>query len=159
LHAQTTGWHLIQFRRSLAAGGLLGRSPESGLWSSAYLPLSYSDSIFASTAELIGFVGVMPLLLLILGWVVYAHYHACRAANLHSAGMIMGLAAMLAGQAFIHLSVNLGLLPPTGITLPLISYGGSSLLATTLAIGVVESIIRTAPTPQRVGPDPVPMHA
>lgn len=141
-HPQTSGWHILQFRRTLAAGGWFGRSREAGLWSSAYLPLGYSDSIFASTAELSGFVGILPLILLIVAWVAYAHYHACRARNLWTTGVVMGLATLLGGQAFIHLSVNLGLLPPTGITLPLVSYGGSSLLATMVTMGVVESLVR-----------------
>ena len=54
------------------------------------------------------------------------------------------MVSFLGMQAFIHLSVNLGLMPATGITLPLISYGGSSLMSTVLAIGVVESMARAA---------------
>jgi cell division protein FtsW len=141
-YAQTCGWHLIQFRRTLASGGLFGSAWGHGEWSHGYLPLGYSDSIFASTAERLGFFGVLPLLILILGWAVYGCYQACRARSEFSSGVIVGMVALLTGQAFIHLSVNLGLLPPTGITLPLVSYGGSSLLATMIAVGTVESMVR-----------------
>jgi cell division protein FtsW len=162
---QTAGWHILQFRRTLASGGLFGRAWEEGLWSTAYLPLGYSDSVFASTAEKIGFFGVLPLVVLILALVVYGHYHACRSGDRFRAVLIFGLTGMLAGQAFIHLSVNLGLMPPTGITLPLISYGGSSLISTAIAFGLVEAMVhagRVTPGPAGSGSgsrlDGVPEH-
>jgi cell division protein FtsW (lipid II flippase) len=67
--------------------------------------------------------------------------------------VIFGLGAMVAGQAFVHLSVNLGLLPPTGITLPLVSYGGSSLVATMVAFGMLESVWRAGQSPASEGED------
>ena len=143
-HAQTTGWHILQFQRALASGGFFGRSWGNGLWSRAYLPLGYSDSIFANTAEAVGFVGVLPIILLILGWVIYGTYRASTRKDGFVRAAILGLVVMLAGQAFIHLSVNLGLLPPTGITLPLISYGGSSLVATLVSVGIVEALSTSA---------------
>jgi cell division protein FtsW len=145
--AQSSGWHILQFRRTLASGGLFGRAWEDGLWSSAYLPLGYSDSVFASTAEKIGFVGTLPLLVLILALALYGHYHACRTTDRFRAASIFGITGMLVLQAFVHLSVNLGLMPPTGITLPLISYGGSSLISTMMAFGIVEAMVHAAPAP------------
>jgi cell division protein FtsW len=145
------GWHLLQFKRTIAAGGPFGGAWHAGRSVSTYLPLGYSDSIFASTAERLGFFGVLPLLILILGWAVYGCYQACRTRSEFSGGVIVGMVALLTGQACIHLSVNLGLLPPTGITLPLVSYGGSSLLATMIAVGTVEAMIRGD-----VVPDPRP---
>jgi cell division protein FtsW (lipid II flippase) len=141
-YATGSGWHMLQFRRSLAAGGWFGNSWEMGSWSRAYLPLGHSDSVFAGMAELVGFVGLLPFVVLILAWVVYAHSRASRCSRPENAGVIFGLGAMVAGQAFVHLSVNLGLLPPTGITLPLVSYGGSSLAATMVAFGMLESAWR-----------------
>jgi len=138
-YATGSGWHMLQFRRSLAAGGWFGHSWEMGSWSRAYLPLGHSDSVFANMAELVGFVGLVPFVVLILAWVVYAHSRARKCASPENAGTILGLGALVAGQGFIHLSVNLGLLPPTGITLPLVSYGGSSLVATMFAFGMLES--------------------
>jgi cell division protein FtsW len=143
--AQSAGWHIVQFRRTLASGGLFGRAWEDGLWSSAYLPLGYSDSVFASTAEKVGFVGTLPLLVLILALALYGHYHACRATDRFRAATIFGITGMLVLQAFVHLSVNLGLMPPTGITLPLISYGGSSLISSMMAFGIVEAMIHAPP--------------
>lgn len=143
--AQSDGWHLLQFQRSLAAGGWFGRAWGQDLWSRTYLPLGYNDSIFASTAEAVGFIGLLPLILLVVAWVCYACFRAVSAGSVFSRGAIIGLAVMLAAQAFIHFSVNLGLMPTTGITLPLISYGGSSLLATMLAVGMVEGLSRSRP--------------
>ena len=146
-HAQQAGWHLIQCRRALACGGLAGRSWGHGGWSQAYLPLGYSDSIFASVAEAVGFVGVLPIILCIFAWGVYGHAEVRKADDGFVQAVILGMVIMLAGQAFIHLSVNLGLVPPTGVTLPLISYGGSSLLATLAAVGIVESFARPEASP------------
>lgn len=144
---QTAGWHILQFRRTLASGGPFGRAWDEGLWSNAYLPLGYSDSIFASAAEKIGFFGTLPLVVLILALVIYGHYHACRAGDRFRAVVIFGLAGMLVAQAFIHLSVNLGLMPPTGITLPLISYGGSSLISSAIAFGLIQAMVHGRPAP------------
>lgn len=138
--AQGAGWHLIQFQRSLASGGWLGRSWGRGFWSQAYLPLGHSDSIFASTAEAVGFLGVLPIILACLAWAAYGYVRVRKAPHAFAAAVIWGMVILLTGQALIHLSVNLGLLPPTGITLPLISYGGSSLLATLTAVGIVEGL-------------------
>jgi cell division protein FtsW len=158
--AQSSGWHIIQFRRTLASGGLFGRAWEDGLWSNAYLPLGYSDSVFASTAEKVGFVGMLPLLVLILALALYGHHHACRTADRFRAATIFGITGMLVLQAFVHLSVNLGLMPTTGITLPLISYGGSSLISSMAAFGIVEAMIHAPAAlppqaaPGATGPDP-----
>lgn len=141
-HASTAGWHMLQFQRALASGGLTGRSWGNSFWSQSYLPLGYSDSIFAATAEAIGFLGVLPVIVVVLAWVLYGYSQGCKARTQFGAGTIMGLVSILAAQAFIHLSVNLGLLPATGVTLPLISYGGSSLVSTLAAVGVVEGISR-----------------
>ncbi|NLF19006.1 MAG: FtsW/RodA/SpoVE family cell cycle protein [Lentisphaerae bacterium] len=140
--ARSAGWHIIQFRRTLASGGLFGRAWEEGLWSRAYLPLGHSDSVFASTAEKVGFVGMLPLLFIILALVIYGHHHACRVHDRFRAAVIVGMTGMLVTQAFVHLSVNLGLMPPTGITLPLVSYGGSSLISSMVAFGIAEAMIR-----------------
>lgn len=145
-YADTAGWHILQFEHSLAAGGLTGRSWGNSSWSQAHLPLGYSDSIFANTAEAVGFLGVLPLVLIVLAWVVYGMYRGARCHDLFSKTVVMGMVILLAGQAFIHFSVNLGLCPTTGITLPLISYGGSSLLASITAVGIVEAVGRPAPS-------------
>jgi len=141
-HALNIGWHIRQFQRALASGGLFGRSWGDPIWSQNYLPLGYSDSIFATIAESIGFVGVLPFLILLAAWIYYGYRKTLVQDNMFVAATILGLTLMLAIQAFIHLSVNLSLMPPTGITLPLISYGGSSLVATLISVGLLECLAR-----------------
>jgi len=141
-YAETSGWHILQFQRTLASGGWLGHWWGKALWSQTYLPLGYSDSIFATIGESVGFLGLLPFVGVILLWVYYGYRRVRRCTDVFPAAAILGMAAFLGGQAFIHLSVNLGLMPPTGITLPLISYGGSSLMSTVLAIGLVEALSR-----------------
>ncbi len=139
-HATSAGWHITQFQQTLASGGLTGQSWGKGLWTQNYLPFGYSDSIFAAIGEAVGFLGLLPLVALLLAWIVYGYRRIQSAESYFEAAAITGMTSILAVQAFLHLSVNLGMFPPTGITLPLISYGGSSLLATVLAVGVVESM-------------------
>ena len=146
-YADTAGWHILQFERTLAAGGLTGQSWGNAAWSQAYLPLGYSDSIFANTAEAVGFLGVLPLVLIVLAWVAYGVQRGTCCQDLFARATVMGMVILLAGQAFIHLSVNLALVPTTGITLPLVSYGGSSLLASITAVGIVEAIGRAGTRP------------
>lgn len=134
-HAEGAGWHILQFRTTLAHGGLTGADPP--IWSQHYLPLGYSDSIFATVAERIGFIGLLPILLVIVLWLTYGLLLARRQADSTSALVIAGQVSLLAMQAVLHISVTLGLLPPTGITFPLLSYGGSSLAASLLAIGII----------------------
>ena len=144
-YAASFGWHVTQFQNTIANGGLTGQSWGKGVWSQTFLPLGYSDSVFATLAESIGFLGVLPLLLLLLAWV----WHGCRAArrfpDVFRAATVLGMVTLLAVQSLIHLSVNLGLMPPTGITLPFISYGGSSLLSAFLMLGLAEGFCRPAP--------------
>ncbi|NMA39724.1 MAG: FtsW/RodA/SpoVE family cell cycle protein, partial [Lentisphaerae bacterium] len=130
-------WQAMQMRDCLIKGGWTG-----GLFSEpssfVYVPYRYNDSIFAAAAELLGVAGVLPLILLCLGWVGYCCYLAGRHASRWTYPVYLGAGVMLSGQAFVHLAVNLGMMPTTGINLPLISYGGSSLLTTLLIIGLVE---------------------
>lgn len=138
-YAESWGWHILQFRRSLASGGLLGRSWGEGVWSRNFLPLSSSDSMFATMAEALGFFGVLPVIAVFLLLVVYGYKQLPAARDRFDAAAIAGLACLIAVQGFIHISVNLGLMPVTGLTLPLFSYGGSSLVATLLAVGILEA--------------------
>lgn len=138
-HAGTTGWHIIQFQNALASGGIFGRSMGHGMYSKAYLPLSYSDSMFACLGESLGFVGLLPIILLLFGWMLYGYWRFSLTETIFRSSVIIGISFMIGGQALLHLSVNLGLCPVTGLTLPLLSYGGSSLVSTLAAVGILEA--------------------
>ncbi len=143
-HPYTSGWHIAQFQKALAAGGWTGKTSEAAGGSQTVVPVAYSDSIFACLGENIGFIGILPIVLLVGAWVFYGYTRLQRTDDDFRAAVILGCTVMLAGQSCLHLSVNLGLFPITGLTLPLISYGGSSLVATMITIGIVESMARPA---------------
>ena len=136
------GWHVMQFRYSIANGGFWGRGLGNSVWSNSYLPYSHSDSAFASFCEAVGFVGAVPVILGFL-FLVYIAYRISRNIECPERRIfILAIATLISIQALIHISVNLTLLPTTGITLPLFSYGGSSLVSTFISFGVLLSAAR-----------------
>jgi len=136
------GWHTIQFRIAMAHGGLMGATDGKALWSSIQLPLSHSDSAFATMCEATGAVGGSVILLTLMGMIL-AGFLAYRRGtdNLCSRFALAGTALCVC-QALLHISVNLTVFPITGLTLPLISYGGSSLTAYMLMFGIIFSALR-----------------
>ena len=138
---QNTGWHSLQLKYSVARGGFNGVGLGKAYWSSAYVPLSHSDSIFATLVESFGVFGTLPI---IFGYIaiMFTVYQICR--TQYSSFLISfssTIAACIVFQALLHISVNIGLLPITGITLPMISYGGSSLVSVMLSFGLLASYI------------------
>lgn len=106
-----------------------------------FLKIRHTDFIFAAMAEEFGFIGTTVVMMLLL-FVILRCLRAARLARDTFGGLIAyGVATMIAFQAIVNIGVNLRLVPATGLTLPFISYGGSSLLSTLLGIGLVESII------------------
>ena len=142
-HFQGAGWHVKQFQFSMAHGGLFGSEWGGALWSNAYLPLAHSDSAFAAIVESGGLAGGM---LVIAGCLAIAWFFrriALRTEDEAARTFIFATGVMFTAQALLHLGVNTALLPPTGLTLPLFSYGGSSLLATMFAFGLAASAGRS----------------
>ncbi|MCM8535662.1 MAG: FtsW/RodA/SpoVE family cell cycle protein [Lentisphaeraceae bacterium] len=140
-HAHGAGFHLLQLERTIASGGFWGRSFGKGLWSQGYLPLTHNDSIFASFCEALGFVGGFLLIVIFAGALLLAFRKCQKMSNDLYGYSLFALVFCLSIQAFIHISVNVQILPPTGITLPFISYGGSSLLSSFIIVGLCKSII------------------
>ena len=136
-----SGWHIRQFQFTIARGGWFGVKMGNATWSNSYLPLSHSDSVFSTIAESLGFAGTLPILLL-LATVIYVLYRlTLHLKNQYQKLFIIGMLSLIAVQTLVHISVNVALLPPTGLTLPLLSYGGSSLLSTLLTFGIILSAI------------------
>jgi cell division protein FtsW (lipid II flippase) len=138
--AQTTGWHALQLRNTFAAGGLAGNQSLPETWNAGYLPLGYSDSIFATIAEGSGFFFALIIILIFIGWLWYTIRIAERQNDRFSTLAIAGLGGILGLQAFVHISVNLGLCPATGLTLPFLSYGGSSLVSSFITLGLFQAL-------------------
>ena len=127
---------------SIGSGGWLGKGFLHGTQSQLYfLRVRHTDYVFSVLCEELGFVGALLLLVLLL----LLFWRILRAARLarDSFGRLIcaGVVSMIFFQAAVNIAVNVGLLPVTGLTLPLVSYGGSSLWATLLALGLVEGVV------------------
>jgi cell division protein FtsW len=137
------GFHTIQGLLALGLGGILGTGlGESKLAGGLYLPNAWNDFIFAIIGEEFGFVGAGVVILLFVLLAYAGIRTALRAPDTFGALLAAGITAWLCCQAFINIAVVVALLPVTGITLPFISAGGSSLLVSFAAAGILLSISR-----------------
>lgn len=137
------GYNLIQSTIAVGSGEFFGRGLGRGTQSRLqFLPEFRTDFIFASIAEEMGFLGSIIILSLYLFLFIYLIKIATGTSDLFNFLIIFGTLSMLLFQFFVNTGMNLGLLPITGITLPLISYGGSSLIATLFSLGMVSSVER-----------------
>lgn len=132
-----TGFQAIQSLFAIAPGGLFGHGYGNSRQKFLYLPEPQNDFIFSIIAEESGFIGATVILLLFVVLLLSAFGIAIRAENRFSFLMVSGMATMILFQTFLNVGVVSGLLPVTGVTLPFISYGGSSLMTTWIAAGVV----------------------
>jgi len=136
------GYNTLQAVIAIGSGGIMGRGLGFGSQSQLnFLPVSHTDFIFASLAESWGFVGsvlVIAVLLILIHRVMAA---ALLAKDDFSWLLCVGVAVLFLVQVTINIGMNLQLLPVTGITLPLISYGGSSMLTMWLLLGMVQSVV------------------
>ncbi|MFC0212593.1 FtsW/RodA/SpoVE family cell cycle protein [Paenibacillus chartarius] len=126
---------------AIGSGGLLGEGYMNGnSVHSARVPYAYSDSIFVVVGEEFGFVGAAVLLLLYF-WLIYRMILiSIQATTLSGSFIIVGVISMFVFQIFENVGMLIGLMPLTGITLPFISYGGTSLVINMLSIGLVMSV-------------------
>ena len=142
-HASTKAVHQTnQSIYALGPGGLLGRGLGDSFGKLGYLPESHTEFIFAVVGEETGFVGSL-LVVSLFGILLWRGTRiALRAPDLFGAYMAMGITFIIVAQAAINLGVVVGLLPITGLPLPLVSFGGTSLVITLLGIGILLSISR-----------------
>lgn len=138
---QGRGYNALQSVIAAGSGGLTGRGLARGIVSGLrFLPERQTDFIFASLAEELGFVGTSFFLLVLLGWFFRMARIIERTSDNFSLLLSVGIFCYLFFQTAINIGMNIGLLPITGIPLPLISYGGSSLLVAMSCIGILQSI-------------------
>jgi len=135
-------YNIQQALISIGSGGWFGQGYGGGSQVQLrFLKVRWSDYIFSAMAEEFGFIGTV-IVLAILAFVIYRCLRAARLArDTFGALIAYGVATLIAFQAVVNIGVNLKLLPATGLTLPLISYGGSSLVSALLGIGLVESVL------------------
>ena len=134
-------YHIIQSKISLGSGGLLGKGFMQGTQNQfRFLPDQHSDFPFAVWAEEQGLLGSMLLLGLYVFLVIWGLRIASQAKDRFGAVTAVGVSAMLFWQAIINVGMVCGLLPVVGMTLPLFSYGGSSVLTTMLGLGLLMNV-------------------
>jgi cell division protein FtsW len=138
------GFQIIQSLIAVGTGGVLGRGLMQGVQKLFYLPEPHTDFIYAVISEEFGLLGA-TLIVVCFGIIAWRGLRtATRAPDGFGAFLALGLTMMIVAQAFVNMSVVLGLLPTKGITLPLVSAGGSSLLINLLGIGVLLNISQHA---------------
>ncbi len=136
-----TGYQIQQSMIAVGSGGLWGKGTNKGTQTQGdFLPIPYTDFIFAAFCEEHGFIGAVGVLLLYFLILVRLIQNAQTAADPPGALIIMGVMAVLLFQIAINIGMCVDLMPVTGIPLPLMSYGGSSVIFTFLALGIVMNI-------------------
>jgi rod shape determining protein RodA len=136
-----SGYQVLQSEIAVGSGGVWGKGLEKGTQTQGYfLPIPYTDFIFAAFSEEHGFVGAFFVLLLYFLILMRLIQNAQTAADLPGSLIIMGIVAVLTFQIAVNVGMVIGLMPVTGIPLPLMSYGGSSVLFTFLALGVAMNV-------------------
>lgn len=138
----TSGYQACQALIAVGSGGLFGKGLAHSVQAYGYLPEAANDSIFAIFAEKFGFIGVTILVLLFVALFTRLKNIMERAPDMFSRLLVAGTLAWLSTQTIINMGAMLGLLPLKGITLPFISYGGTSVLFVTGAIGLAFNISR-----------------
>jgi cell division protein FtsW len=137
-----SGYQIIQSLYAIGPGGLLGLGLGQSRQKHLYLPEPYNDFIFSIVAEELGFVGGSLVLLLFLLLLWRGMRTAITAPDLYGSLLAMGIIGMIAIQVVINVGVVTGMFPVTGITLPFLSYGGSSLTLMLTGVGVLLNISR-----------------
>ncbi len=135
-----TGYQLTQSLIAFGRGEFWGMGLGNSIQKLAYLPEAHTDFVFAVLAEEMGFLGVLVVLILyvlLLNRIMNIGRRAVETGGYFAGYMAWGLGITLTLQAVINIGVNCGVLPTKGLTLPLISYGGSSLIVSSVAIGII----------------------
>jgi rod shape determining protein RodA len=136
-----TGWSQFQSRVAIGSGGLWGKGFRRGSQVQlGFLTLPQTDFVFAALAEEFGFLGVLVLLSLIFFIFLRIMSISLRSRTNFGRLFSLGFGMLLVIQSFIHIAMNLGILPVVGIPLPFVSYGGSGLVSNFIALGVLQSL-------------------
>lgn len=142
--SQDTGWHLVSSLQAFGHGGLTGAGFGESVQKLHYLKYPYNDFIFAIIGEELGFIGSALFLLFYLFFLWRGLIVALRCPDHYGTVVGVGIVGLIAIQAFVNIGGVTAAIPLTGVTLPFISYGGSSLLFCLMSIGVLLSISREA---------------
>jgi cell division protein FtsW len=141
---QGRGFHIIQSLIAVSTGGITGMGLMEGKQKLFYLPEPHTDFIFSVTAEELGLIGGLVVIALFATFLWRGIRTALRTQDLFGRFLVVGITSMVVVQAFINISVVLGMMPTKGIPLPFISYGGSSLFITLACVGVLLNVSKQA---------------
>jgi len=136
-----TGWNVIQSMIAVGSGGFAGQGYLQGSQTQlSFLPSHYTDFIFSVIGEEFGFLGAVVLLCLFLGLFLLLMRTIAKSQDRFGRLLVAGVLSMLGFHVVINVAMTIGLAPVTGIPLPFISYGGSSLLTNMLGLGMTASV-------------------
>jgi cell division protein FtsW len=141
-HADGAGFQVLQSLIAVGSGGLTGLGFGEGRQKFGFLPEAQNDFIFAMVGEEWGLLGVSFLTVLYLSLVAVGFRVASRAPDLFGRLLAIGFSSFIAIHAFLHMAVGLALVPPTGLPLPLVSYGRTNLIVTLMGLGILLSVAR-----------------
>ena len=137
-----TNYQLTRSLDALEGGGFLGAGIDSSLQKISRLPYPHTDFIFAVLGEEFGFIGAVTVTILFMLFIWRGLHIARNATDIFASLLATGITILIGLQAFINIGVVIGLLPTKGITLPFISYGGSSIVLSLISVGILLNISR-----------------
>jgi cell division protein FtsW len=140
--AQNTGFHIVQSLLALGSGGVFGLGLGASRQKFFYLPEAHTDFIFAVVGEELGLLGTMIVLALFAAFAIRAFVLAQRATDRFGFFLIAGCALLIVIQAFINIGVVTSSWPVTGVPLPFISFGGTSLIVSLVAVALIMNVAR-----------------
>lgn len=140
--SDSSSYHIDQAMIALGSGGLLGKGLGQGVQAFGYLPEAVNDSIFAILGETFGFVGLIIIMLLFGALLRRILLTANRTVDVTDRLIVAGIFGLIASHIVVNIGAMTGVFPLTGVTLPFLSFGGTSLLFTSLGLGVVFYISR-----------------
>jgi cell division protein FtsW len=141
-HGAGSGYQVVQSLIGLGSGHFIGAGLGGGQAQWGFLPNAQTDFIFSVIGEELGFIGAALVLVLLGSFVWFGIRAATRSPQRFGGVLAVGLVAWLASETLINIGAVVGVLPVTGIPLPFISYGGSSLVITMVAAGILINIAR-----------------
>ncbi len=140
-YALAEAYQTERSKRSIGSGQWLGKGWMEGEQNRlGWVPEKHTDLVFAVVGEEVGFLGSAGLILLLLAWCGAGLIAASRAPGIFSRMVCSGFTCLIGGQAAINLAVAMGMMPVTGVTLPFVSYGGSSMVVCWLGLGICASV-------------------
>ena len=141
-HAQDMGYQTVQGLLAVGSGGFFGEGFMQGTSKYFYLPEAHTDFAFAVWAQEMGFLGAVFVVILVAAFTYYGFRIANKARDDFGRWLAMGITLLISGQALFNIAMVCGIMPVTGVPLPFVSYGGSSLLMNFMAVGLLASVGR-----------------